>query len=211
MSVRERQPAAGWTSEALDAYSLSDMSDSDSGTPFGDDSAEPIDDWSRAVFKALHGWPLATNGRWTRFEEGWLMLRIEEANGELLEPLFAIDLDTQEERILLDFGSWATPIQPSFAGSLAEAAAQAAAKARSEVEGWLRGEIRLVDYSDESGWRGSKIIQGGDLPAAIEPAPIEIDEFARAVVKTWRRSDWRYFDHYGNGIWIEWFENEARV
>ena len=187
------------------------MSDSDSGTPFGDDSAEPIDDWSRAVFEALRDWPLARKGRWTRSEEGWLTLRIEEANGEPLEPLFAIDLDTLEDRILLDFGSWATPIQPPFAGSLAEAAAQAAAEARSEVERWLRGEIRLVTYSDVSGWRGSKIIEGGDLPAAIEPTPIEIDEFAKAVVKTWRRSDWRYFDHYGNGIWLEQFENEAGI
>ena len=187
------------------------MSDSDSGTPYGDDSVEPVDDWSRAVFEALRGWPLAANGRWTRVEEGRLRLTIDEANGERLEPLFAVDVDTADGRILLDFGSWATPVEPASAGSLAATAARAAAEARSEVESWLSGETSLVIYIDTSGRRSSRIVESADLPAALEPAPIDRDDFARALVKTWRRSDWRHFHHEGNGIWIEQFENEGMV
>jgi hypothetical protein len=181
------------------------MSDCDHGTPFGENSTDSIDDWSRAVFEACRDWPLTRTGRWFRVEEGWLRLRIEEVGGEPLEPLFAIDVDLPDGQILLDFGSWGTPIHP-VQGSLAEAAAGAVAAARVTVEEWLRGEVRLADYSDEAGWRGHKLIEGGDLPDALEPAPIGADEFAKAVVKTWRRSDWRYFHHYGNGIWIEQFE-----
>jgi hypothetical protein len=186
------------------------MSASDHGTPFVENSIEPVDDWSRAVFEACRDWPLAGAGRWFRVAEGWLRLRIEAIDGAPLEPLFAIDVDTVDGQILLDFGSWGTPIHPKH-GQSAEDAAEAVAAARALVEGWLRGTVMLVDYSDESGWRGSKIIEGGELLAAIEPAPVEIGQFAKAVVKTWRRSDWRYFHHYGNGIWLERSEGEAGI
>jgi hypothetical protein len=186
------------------------MPDSDHGTPFGEDSPDPIDDWSRAVFEACRDWPLAGSGRWFRVEEGWLRLRIEEVDGEPIEPLFAVDVDLPDGHILLDFGSWGTPIHPLH-GPLAKTAPQAVATARSVVEGWFRGATRIVVYSDESGSRGHRLIEGGDLPAALEPAPIGSDEFAKAVVKTWRRSDWRYFHHYGNGIWIELSEGEGGI
>ena len=184
------------------------MSDSDHGTPFDENTTDPIDDWSRAVFDACRDWPLATSGRWFRVEEGWLRLRIEEVDGERLAPLFAIDVDMPDGHILLDFGSWATPIHPG-SGRLEEEAARAVTIVRSEVERWLRGENRLVVYRDETGPRGHRIIEDGDLPEALEPAPIEADQFAKAVVKTPRQAEWRYFHHYGNGIWIEQFEGET--
>lgn len=178
------------------------MSDPDEGTPFGQDSPEPIDPWSRHVFEALRNWPLATGGRWTRLSEGWLRLRMDEVDGEPLEPLFAIELDTLDGQILLDFGSWCTPI--SACGSdLAEAAERASTEARQLVEGWVRGEVKLAVYSDESGWRGSKIIDDGEVPAAIEPVPVELGDGGRVEVKTIRRSGWRAFNSHGNGLWIE--------
>ena len=183
------------------------MSDSDYGTPFDESCTDPVDAWARAVFDACRDWPLARSGRWFRVEEGWLRLRIEEFEGEPLEPLFAIDVDMVDGHILVDCGSWATPIHPTH-GRLAEDAAEEVAAATSSVEGWLRGKTRLVVFSDEAGWRSHKLIKAGDLPAAIEPAPIESDQFAKAVVKTPRRGEWRYFHHYGNGIWIEQFERE---
>lgn len=178
------------------------MSDSDCGTPFGEGSSDPVDDWSRAVFEACRGWPLAASGRWFRFESGCLHLHIEEVDGEPLEPLFAIELDTFDGQINLDFGSWCTPISPP-AGSLVEASATAVAVARELIEGWLRGDVRLASYSDETGWRGSKIIDGEELPAAIEPVPVEIGAQGRVIVKTPRRFDWRSWRHIGDGLWIE--------
>ena len=191
----------GWTAEPPTAY-FGNMSDPDHGTPFGEDSPEPIDPWSRHVFEALRSWPLATAGRWTRLSEGWLRLRIEEVDGEPLEPLFAIEIDTLDGQILLDFGSWCTPIS-AYGGDVAEAAELASADARRLVEGWVSGEVKLADYSDATGWRGSKIIDGGELPAAIEPVPNALGDGGRVEVKTIRRSGWRSFNDYGNGIWIE--------
>jgi hypothetical protein len=184
------------------------MSDSDHGTPFDEYSPDPIDDWSRAVFDASRDWPLACSGRWFRVEEGWLRLRIEEVDGERLEPLFAIDVDTPDGQILVDFGSWGTPISPS-SGALAHAAKRAVAEARGLVEDWLCGVVKLASYSDETGWRGSKIIHGGELPAAIEPVPVAIGAQGRVIVKTPRRSDWRAWRHMGDGLWIECEIGEA--
>ena len=178
------------------------MSDSDYGTPFDENSADPIDDWSRAVFEACRDWPLAASGRWFRWDEGWIYLRIEEADGERLEPLFAIELGTNDDQINLDFGSWFTPVSPP-GGPIDHAAEFAVAEARSVIEQWLRGEVKLASYSDETGWRGSKLVYGGELPAAIEQPPVEIGDQARVIVKTPRRSEWRSWRHIGDGLWIE--------
>ena len=178
------------------------MSDSDHGTPFDENSSEPIDEWSRAVFEACRDWPLARSGRWFRVEEGWLRLRIEDVEGEPLEPLFAIDVDTVDEQILVDCGIWASPITPP-SDTLREAAEGALTKARELIEAWLCGETRIAIYYDETGWRGSKFIDGGELPSAIEPVPVEIGKHAQVTVKTWRRRDWRSWRHTDEGDWIE--------
>lgn len=178
------------------------MSDSDHGTPYSEHSTDPVDSWSRAVFEACRDWPLAATGRWFRVEESWLRLRIEQNEGEPIEPLFVIELDTLEDRILLDFGSWGTPLDRS-GDPPGPAATLAVAEARELIEAWLRSEVKLACYSDESGWRGSKILRGGTLPAAIEPVPVKIGEFGRVIVKTWRRADWRAWRHAGDGLWIE--------
>lgn len=178
------------------------MSDSDHGAPYGPGSADPVDDWSRAVFEACQAWPLAASGRWYRWEEGWLVLRIEEVDGERLEPLSEIELDTSDWGINISFGSWSTPISPASA-AVAEASRAAVAQARELVEGWLCGDVKLASYSDETGWRGSKIVYGGALPAAVEPVPVEIGEQGRVIVKTPRRSGWRSWRSLGDGIWIE--------
>jgi hypothetical protein len=177
------------------------MSEPDHRTPFDERSAGLVDDWSRAVFDECRGWPLAGTGRWYRAED-WLRLRIEAFRGEPLEPLAAIELDTCDHQINLDFGSWCTPISSSF-DALDRAAAKACAQARDLVEGWLGGEVKLASYSDERGWRGSKIVYGGELPAAVEPVPVEIGDQGRVIVKTWRRSGWRSWRHMGNGLWLE--------
>lgn len=109
------------------------MAEPEFGTKFDEESKEPVDSWSQAVFDALRDWPLAQAGQWTRTSEGWLNLRIDEVAGEKLEPLFAVELDTYEDRILVDFGSWCTPIS-TRAGPLAEVSKQEAAEARELVE-----------------------------------------------------------------------------
>lgn len=184
----------------MSAY-LRVMSDADHGTPYGENCTDPIDDWSRAIFEACRDWPLARSGRWFRVEDSWLRLRIEDVEGELLEPIFAIDVDAVDGQILVDCGSWGSPITPP-GGSLREAAESALTQARRLIEGWLSGQLKFATYHDRTGWRGSKLIKGGELPAAIEPVPVELGTQARVIVKTWRRSDcqaWRYSDE---GDWI---------
>ena len=184
------------------------MSDSDHGTPFGEECTDPIDDWSRAVFEACRDWPLARSGRWFRVEDGWLRLRIEEVEGEPLEPLFAIDVDTVDGTILVDCGSWGSPITPPCA-SLGVAAELALVQARELIENWLGGEIKLAIYYDETGWRGHKLIEGGELPSAIEPVPVEIGNHARVIVKTPRRADWRSWRRMGDCLWLECENSEG--
>jgi hypothetical protein len=178
------------------------MSDCDHGTPFSEHSPDPIDQWSRGVFEACRDWRLAGAGRWFRSDGGWIRLRIEHFEGEPLEPLFAIELDTSDDQLNVDFGSWGTPISRS-GGTPGQAAGLAVAQARELIEGWLRGDVKLASYSDATGWRGSKIIDGGELPAAIEPVPVAIGDLGRVIVKTWRRSDWRAWRRTADGLWIE--------
>jgi hypothetical protein len=185
------------------------MTDSDHGTPFEESSSEPVDDWSRAVFKECRDWPLARSGRWYRVEDGWLRLRIEEVDGEPLEPLFAIDMDMVDGEILVDCGSWASPISRP-GGPLDQAAGLALAKARHLIEKWLCGEIKVAIYYDETGWRGHKLIEGGELPSAIEPVPVEIGNGARVIVKTPRRRDWQSWRRMSSdGVWSECENSEG--
>lgn len=185
------------------------MSDSDHGTPFGEDCTDPIDDWSRAVFEACRDWPLAQSGRWFRVEGGWLRLRIENVKGEPLEPLFVVEVDTVDDQIVVDFGSWGSPITPPSCGSLGEAAELALTNARELIERWLGGEIKIAIYYDETGWRGHKSIDGGELPTAIEPVPVKLGKHARVIVKTYRRPDWRSWHRTEDCLWVECENSEG--
>lgn len=110
--------------------------------------------------------------------------------------------------ILVDCGSWASPITPP-GGPLDQAAALAAAKARDLVEKWTSGELKIAIYYDETGWRGHKLIEGGELPLAIEPVPVEIGKGARVIAKTLRRRDWRAWRRTSDGLWLECENSEA--
>src|SRR5690349_18159146 len=101
----------------------------DHGEPIKDASSEAIDDWSRNVFEACRDWPLARDGCWFQTNKGYLRLRIEKIDGEALEPLSVIELETSEQRIFVDLGSWATPIT-GYKKPTDWAAGDAAAEAR---------------------------------------------------------------------------------
>lgn len=129
-------------------------------------------------------------------------MRIEQFKGEWLEPLSTIELDTANEQILIDFGSWCTSIS-AFSAPLAQAYRHPIVRARELTEGWLSGVVKLASYSDETGWRGSKIIDGGALPDAVEPVPVAIGDHGLVIVKSpWRR-DWRSWRRTGAGVWVE--------
>ena len=165
-------------------------------------------EWSRIVFTACRDWPLARMGHWFRSAEGWLRLRIDEFEGEPLEPLFAVELDTANEEANLDFGSWGTPIFRSGVPPRVSAE-RAVAQARKLIDGWLEGAIMLASYSDKTGWRGSKLIYGGPLPDAIEPVPVAIGEGATVIVKTAWREGWRSWCRTHDSIWKELDVNET--
>lgn len=193
--------ASDWT-ETAEPPTPSSMANCDFGTPYGEHSTDPINEWSQKVFAACRDWPLACASQWFRSNEGWLTLRIAEFEDEPLEPIFVIELDTADEQINLDFGSWATPISRS-GETLNVAAQRAVAQGRELIEGWLNGEVKLASYSDETGWRGSKVIYGGELPAEIAPVPVTLGKHGSVTTKTPRRSDWRKWSRDDNGVWIE--------
>ena len=83
------------------------MSDLDRGELLREEPSDAIDTWSRNAFEACADWPHAQAGPWFQSNDGYLRLRIEKVDGETLEPLSVLELDTSDGRILLDFGSWA--------------------------------------------------------------------------------------------------------
>lgn len=133
------------------------------GTPFTGGAYEVIDQWSYAVFGALSGWAETLNGRWTRWDEGYLLLEIDQFDGTAIEPIL---IDTADEKIRVEFGYYETALPEEAVD--AEGAAQEAIKLISD---WLTGAIRTAVFTNDAGhWCGSMIVESGET---VPPAPSE--------------------------------------
>lgn len=153
------------------------------GTPFAATSVDPIDQWSREVFDALETWAATHDGRWTRWDDGYLLLEIDRLGGEQIEPIL---IDTAEEEIRVEFGYWET--------ELPEQALDAAGAAREVialVADWISGEIRTAVFTSDSGsWCGTMIIERG---ATLPPVPSEgMASFnpTKVELRSPRKRDW---------------------
>ena len=130
----------------------------ESGLPFPSDVAGPIDEWSEAVYAALHTWDIARDGEWTRWEPGYLLLTIKRVDGREIEPVV---LYTADEELTVSFGYWVTHDPAPY--ELWDAEADVIAEyAKLLVTQWLNGEIRTAVVTDANGtWcRTTTIAQG---------------------------------------------------
>lgn len=133
------------------------------GSPFTGAGDEGIDHWSHDVFRALSGWAETLNGRWTRWDEGYLLLEIDQIAGIAIEPIL---IDTADEQVRVEFGYYEADFPDATTD--AEGAAQEAVKLVSD---WLAGSIRTAVFTNDAGhWCGSMIMEQGE---PVPPAPSE--------------------------------------
>lgn len=134
-----------------------------SGTPFTATSTDPIDQWSHDVFRALSGWAETLNGRWTRWDESYLLLEINRLGEDAIEPIL---IDTADEELHVEFGYWETDLPEQALG------AEGAAKEVIElVSDWLSGAIRTAVFTNDAGhWCGSMVVE---RDTTRPPAPSE--------------------------------------
>ncbi|MFA4893485.1 hypothetical protein [Brevundimonas sp.] len=126
-------------------------------------STDPVDQWSRDVFRALSGWAETLNGRWTRWDGGYLLLEIDRLDEDAIEPIL---IDTADEELHVEFGYWETDLPEEALD--AEGAAQEAIKLVSD---WLSGAIRTAVFTDAAGhWCGSMVVERDTM---VPPSPSE--------------------------------------
>jgi len=137
-----------------------------------------IDDWSLAILEALLKWSVAKDGRWTREEPGYLLLEIRKFHGKDIDPIL---IDTADEELTVSFGYWEAHLPMTLGKEDAEATAD---EAKRLVERWLSAEIATAVYSDANGkWRGSILIEGGDLQARLRDGAKWIENLAPTHVE----------------------------
>ena len=162
------------------------------GTPYDGTAPESVDSWSRQVFAALSGWPIAGSGAWTRWDPGYLLLEIATSGGEKIEPIF---LDSAEGELNVHFGYWEEtfPYADARAEDEAEDAAIAAAQAEKLVEQWLGGALRTaVCFRADGSWCGSMAIEDQDAEPALRRLVSSLLDFAPVRIELRRpaRKDW---------------------
>jgi hypothetical protein len=164
------------------------------GTPFSPALKQAIDEWSVQVFELLCSWPLAEDGKWTRWDPGYLVLEISSVAGDEIEPIV---LDTADEELTITFGYWEAHLPSNFETD----AQQAVDEAKEFVRQWLCGEIRTAVFADASGaWCGSKLIEGNDLLPQLNTDWIKSFNPIEVEVRTPSRSGWRQFSINGDEI-----------
>ncbi|QHC36715.1 hypothetical protein [Komagataeibacter xylinus] len=164
----------------------------ESGVPYPSDVAGPIDEWSRVVYTALHTWPIARDGEWTRWEPGYLLLTIKRVDGREIEP---IALYTADEELTVSFGYWETHNPAPYELWNAEADI-IAEHAKLLVAQWLNGEIRTAVVTDRKGdWCRTTTIEQGELTPQLEAAARWLRDFhpEKVEVRTPVKGDWKIY------------------
>lgn len=160
---------------------------------------DQVDDWSKAIYQRLVDWPAARNGKWERWEPGYLVLTITSDQGGDIEPVV---LDTYEDELTITFGYWETHA-PSHVPSEMSDDEAAAEEAKKFVDGWIGGQLFTAIYFDAAGkWCGSITVEPDEIADRVRWGEEWIRNFqpARVELRRPRRADWRYFVVSGSEI-----------
>ncbi|MFN3511434.1 MAG: hypothetical protein ACK41C_00165 [Phenylobacterium sp.] len=173
--------------------------DAVTGVPYRPDIHE-VSEWSRAIYDHLRDWAASREGKWERWEPGYLLMTITSDNGTEVEP---IQIYTADEELTVTFGFWETHLPaPGWSGEDDDKIASA--EARDLVEDWLSGRMFTAIYFNGGGqWCGSLSVEadqdlsdrlryGRDWMRSFKPARIE--------VRRPRKAEWRHFDLKGGDI-----------
>jgi hypothetical protein len=140
------------------------------GVPFRSSEAAEIDEWSRLVYEAFSDWPIAKEGRWTRWPPGYLLLEVDRYRGD---PIGQIVAYTRGEGLTVGFGQWLThlPLIALVDGKpppLAEQVRSAVVEAQRPVEGLLAERLVVVAYFNNNGkWGGSALLTAAELESEV--------------------------------------------
>ena len=162
------------------------------GVPFRSSDVEQIDAWSRLVFEAFSDWPIANEGRWTRWPPGYLLLELDRYRGE---PIGQIVAYTSGEELTLAFGQWLThlPLIVLVDGKpppITEQVRSAVAEARRIVESLLAESLIVAAYFDKEGkWGGSALLTAANLESEVSRRAVFIsgvtgNQLSRIEIRT---------------------------
>jgi hypothetical protein len=166
------------------------MNDAAKGVPFAPVLSDSFDDWSAEIFEALRDWTVASDGTWTRWDPGYLLLEIERVDNS---PVERIILYTADEELTVEFGYWETHL-PEPLGTGEADAIETANQAKRLIEDWLSGRIRTAVYADDAGeWCGSMLVEGEDFVSQLTTDWIRTFGPTQVEVRTPRREHWRRF------------------
>lgn len=168
------------------------MSDlSTSGSPYTVDNGEPVDDWSEQIYAELKDWPVGrAGGEWTRWEPGYLLLTISEADGEEIEP---VHLCTADGRLTVTFGFWETDAHDLYGPDESDPVSDVE-HATALVEDWLAGRVKTaVFFKADSQWCASISIPSGEEELRVRETAQGLQDFQPTTVEvqTPRRHEWR--------------------
>lgn len=173
------------------------------GQPFSAPSHEPVDAWSRLIFDRRSSWPPALEGgRWHRYEPGHLVLLIERAGGDEIDPAA---IETTNEELTVAFGGWHAHLPDEGANGDGDKDA-AVAEAQDLVARWIDGRARTAIFTDENGkWCGTVFLDPGEPTLQLEDSAKSFREFHPTNVEllsAWR-ADWQRFSVRGGKVEAE--------
>ncbi|CAN5148365.1 hypothetical protein BH10PSE3_BH10PSE3_39820 [soil metagenome] len=162
------------------------------GVPYVPSSAQPVTEWSAAIFQEFQDWPIAQSGKWEWWNQDYLVLRIESHLGAVSEEVL---IDTCDDELTVAFGYWETHLP--YDGIYDDTDSSRAANAAKALVGdWLTGETATAIYFSADGkWCGSKHLDNpDDISGLADIAWIESFNPTRVEVRKARKADWRFFD-----------------
>jgi hypothetical protein len=162
------------------------------GVPYVPSPAQPVTEWSAAIYQEFQDWPTTKSGDWEWWDPDHLVLRIGShlgaATGEVV-------ISTSDDELTVAFGNWHTHLPDD--GVYDDTDSFRAANAAKELIGdWLAGKVATAVYfSPTDGWCGSKFLENpDDREYLADIASIESFNPTRVEVRRARKADWRFFD-----------------
>ena len=162
------------------------------GAPYVPSPAQPVTEWTAAIYKEFQDWPIAQSGHWEWWNQDYLVLRI---GSHLGMPIEEVLIDTCDDELSVTFGYWETHL-PDDGVSDDSDSFRAANAAKDLISDWLAGKTATAIYfSAADKWCGSKFLENPDDRTALaDIASIRSFNPTRVEVRRARKADWRFFD-----------------
>ena len=162
------------------------------GAPYVPSPAQPVTEWTAAIYQEFQNWPIAQSGHWEWWNQDYLVLRI---GLHLGMPIEEVLIDTCDDELSVTFGYWETHL-PDDGVSDDTDSFRAANAAKDLIGDWLAGKAATAIYfSAADKWCGSKFLENPDDRTALaDIASIRSFNPTRVEVRRVRKADWRFFN-----------------